>query len=85
MISPILRLSSFTSARVINFKFSLQPNQKYYIAQCEELGFSELTQMKDNYTTNSHSLTCTVLFDMLGECTFFNLGVKQLKSTHSLK
>ena len=24
---------------VINFKFPLQPYQKYYIAQCEELGF----------------------------------------------
>ena len=26
--------------RVINFKFFLQPNQKYYITQYEELGFS---------------------------------------------
>ena len=36
--------------RVINFKFLLQFNQKYYITQCEELGFSLLTQMKDYYT-----------------------------------
>ena len=56
--------------RVINFKFRLQPHLKYYITQCEEHGFSQLTQMKDEYTTNSHYLTHTFLFERLGECTF---------------
>ena len=40
--------------RVINFKLPLQPHQKYNIPQYGELGFSYLTQMKDEYTTNSH-------------------------------
>ena len=29
------------------------------------------TQMKDQYTTNFHCLTCTFLFKRLGECTFW--------------
>ena len=33
--------------RVVNFKFALQPHQKYYITQYEELGF---TQTKDYHT-----------------------------------
>ena len=32
----------------------LQPHQKYYITQYEEVGFSWLTQMKDDYATNPH-------------------------------
>ena len=44
----------FHSLRVINVKFPLQPHQKYYITQYEEFGFSLLTQMKDDYTTDSH-------------------------------
>ena len=40
--------------RVINSKFALQPHLKYYITQYEEHGFSSLTQMKDDYTTNCH-------------------------------
>ena len=38
--------------------------------------FSWLTQRKDDYTTNS--LTYTILFKSLGECTFVNLGLKGL-------
>ena len=34
--------------RVINVKCLLHPHQKYYITQYEELGFSWLTQMKDD-------------------------------------
>ena len=41
--------------REINFKFPLQPHQKRKITQYGELGFSELPQMKDDHTTNSHS------------------------------
>ena len=55
--------------RVINVKFPLQPRQKYYITQYEELGFSSLAQMKDDYTANSHYLTYKFLFKRLGECT----------------
>ena len=51
-------------------KFPLQPHQKYYITQYEELGFSKRTQMKDDYTTNCHYLTYTFLCKRLGECTF---------------
>ena len=29
-------------ARVINFRFPLQPQQKYYVIQYEELGFRSL-------------------------------------------
>ena len=32
--------TTWSLARVINFKFLLQPHQKYYITQYEELGFS---------------------------------------------
>ena len=45
--------------RVINFQIPLQPHHKYNIL---ELGFSYLTQMKDDCTTNSHHLTHTFLF-----------------------
>ena len=38
----------------IDSKFPLQPRHKYYITQYEELELSLLTQMKDDYTTNSH-------------------------------
>ena len=51
--------------------FPLQPHQKYYTTQYEELGFSSLTQMKDDDTTNSHYPTHTFLFRKLGECTFW--------------
>ena len=49
------------------FKISLQ---KYNITRYQEIDFSSLTQMKDDYTTNSHCITCTLLFKKLGECTF---------------
>ena len=44
----------------------------------EELGFSYLTQMKDDYTTNSHYLTYTFLFRKVGRMYFLILGVKGL-------
>ena len=43
---------SLSLPRVINFKFLQQPHAKFCITQDEELGFSQLTQMKDDYTTN---------------------------------
>ena len=56
--------------RVVNFKFPLQPHQKYYITQYEEFGFSLLSQMKDDHTTNPHYLTYAFHFKTLGGCTF---------------
>ena len=63
----------------------MQSHKKYNITHYEELGFSWLTQMKDNYTTNSHNLTNTFLFKRLGE--FYSLisGVKGLIVGHRLK
>ena len=49
-------------APVINTKFLPQPYQKYYITQYEELDFPYLTQIKDDYTRNSHCVTHTFLF-----------------------
>ena len=52
----------FTPKSDHNFKFPLQPQQKYNIKQYEEpLGFSQLSQMKDDYTTNTHYLIYTFL------------------------
>ena len=64
--------------REINFKFLQRPHQKYNIPQYGELGFSQFTQMEDDYATNSHYITNTFLFKRLGECTFY-FGVKGLK------
>ena len=72
--------------RVINVKFPLQPHQKYKITKYGELGFSLLTQIIDDYTTNSHYLTNKFLFRRLGECsTFLNLGVKGLTWKYTVK
>ena len=68
---PVL---TFSLPRVINFRFLLQPHQKYYITKYEELGFSKLTQMKDDYTTNSYYLTHTFLYRKFGRMYFFELG-----------
>ena len=57
-------LQTLSLPRGINFKFLLQPHKIY-----EELGFSSLTEMKGDYTTDSHYITYMY---------FFNLGVKGL-------
>ena len=50
--NPAVRVGpNLSFPRVINFKFLLRPHQKYCITQCEKLGFSWLTHMKDSYTT----------------------------------
>ena len=66
--------------RMINFKFLLQPHHKCYTTQYQELGFPSLTQMKDDYTVNSHYLTYTFLFKRLGECPFWTYGSERVKS-----
>ena len=48
----------------------LHRHQQYYMTQYEELGFSQLTQMKDDYSTNSH-YHYTFLFKRLWEFTFW--------------
>ena len=73
--APFLTLSL---PRVINFKFPLQPHQKYNITQYGELGFSWLPQMTDDHTTTSRQLTCTFLFKKVGRLCFLSLGVKGL-------
>ena len=74
----------FLNPRVINLKFPLRPHQKYRITQCGELGFSELAQIKDYYTTNSHYLTYAIIFKRLGDCTvLFELGRKGVKAGFS--
>ena len=75
-VQPSHRNPAFNpfTPRVMNLKFPLQPHQKYYITQYGELGFSSLTQMKDDYTTN---LTYTYLFEKVGRMYSFNLRVKR--------
>ena len=55
-------LLTLSLPRVINVKFLLQPHQKYYTTQYEELGCSWLTKLTNDYTTNSHYITHTFLF-----------------------
>ena len=58
---PKIRHSQFIQGRSIsNFPCSLTRN---ITSHSEELCFSSLTQMKDDYTTNSHYLTYTHLFN----------------------
>ena len=57
----------FTIPWVINFKFPLQPHQKYYITQYEELGLHSLLRWKMiplPHLYNHFSLK-------VGECTFW--------------
>ena len=56
---------------MINFKFPLQLHQKNYIPQYEELEFSWLTQMENDYTINSspHHL-CIYLIGRMYFCQY---------------
>ena len=67
---------------VINFKFPLQPHQKYYITQYEECDFSKLTQMNDDHTTNSHYLILYISLQKVGRMHFLNFEVKELRRFH---
>ena len=62
--------------RVINVKFPLRPNQKYYITQYGELDFLSFTQMKDDYAINSRYLTYTFSLWKVGRMYFLSSGVK---------
>ena len=76
----MLMLLTLSLPRVINFKFLLQPHHKSYTTQYEELGFSSLTQMKDDYTINSHYLTYTFSLQEVGRMYFVSSGVKGLRA-----
>ena len=69
--------------RVINFNFPVQPHQKYYITQYEELGFSWLTQMQDDYTINSPNLSHTYLLRGWAENVLFELGSERVEESVS--
>ena len=71
---PLLTLSL---PRVINFKISLQPRQKFKLCMKGLSGFSYLTQMKDDYTTNSHYFTYTFLLKRFGEWTFWRHSARK--------
>ena len=61
--------------RVIDVKIPLQPHQKYCITQYRELGFSQLTQMKDDYTVLPILTTPLTRFLFRGwENVLFELG-----------
>ena len=66
--------------RVINFKFLLQPHQKYHITQYEDLGFSYLNQMKDDYTTNLSLPLLYISFWNVGRMYFFQLGSERVNA-----
>ena len=70
--------------RVTHFQISPAASQEYNIAQYEELGFSHLPQIKDDYTTNSHYFTYTFLSSWLGEWTFWTWEWKVSKFEHLL-
>ena len=73
-----VRPETFSLLRVTNFNFPLQPQQKYYITQYEELGFSSLTQMKDECTTNSRYLSYAFSLSKVGRMYILSLEVKGL-------
>ena len=64
--------------RVMNFKFPLQPHQKYSTTQYEERGFSQLAQMKDDYTTDPRYLSQTFFSLKDWENVLFELGSESL-------
>ena len=73
--------SSPSLPRVINFKFPLQPHQKYNTTQYGEIAFhSLLDQMKGAYTATSHYLGYTSLCKRLRECTFWTWEWKGFKT-----
>ena len=57
--------STLSLPRVINFKFPLQPRQEHCITQYGELGFSSLTQIKDDYTIPTPT-TSLIYFSLKG-------------------
>ena len=69
---PSYSFSSFPLSlpRGINNKFPLQPHQKYYISQYEEVAFHSLLRWEMSATINSHFLSHIFLFERLGEFTF---------------
>ena len=73
-VIPTITLSP---PRMINYRFPLQPQQKYYITQYEELGFSYSDQTR-LYTIDFLYPTCTFLFLNVGRMYFLDLVVEGL-------
>ena len=71
--------------RAINIKFLLQPHQKYCITQYGELGFSSLTQMQDDCTTNSHYPQLYSSLYKVGRMQFFSRhgGIVTKSNSHT--
>ena len=70
-----MQLSDFLTLsllRVINFKFPLQPQQKYYITQYGELGFYSLLRWKMIILPILPTSIIHFLSNRLGECTFWS-------------
>ena len=63
---------------ISNFPCSLTRNIASH--SMENLTFHKLTQMKDDYTTNSHCITCTCLFKGW-ENVLFELGSERVTAT----
>ena len=60
--------------------FSCSPSRNITSHSIENLGDSlYLTQMEDDYTTNTHYLTYTFLLKKVGRMYFWNLEVKGLR------
>ena len=64
--------------RVINLAFPLQPHHEYYITKYEEHGFLWLTQMKDDYISNSHYVAQIHFFLKGWENVLFELGSERV-------
>ena len=81
MVSTQSALTSTLSLpRVIKFKFPLQPHQKYYIIQYEELGFPLHASMKDDCATSLRYCTSLIHFTLKGwENVLFELGSERVK------
>ena len=62
--------------RVIYFKFSCSRTRNVTSHSMENLAFHSLLRWKMIIIPNSHYVTYTFLFKRLGECTFYNSGVK---------
>ena len=76
---PIQGLLTLSLLRVINVKFPLQPQQKYYHTVWRTWLFIAYSQMKDYYTTNPCYLTYTFSLYKVGRMYFVSSGVKGLK------
>ena len=67
--------------RVINFKFHLQPHQKYASHSMKNLPFHSLLRLKMIVLPNYQSITHALPYKSLGERSYLNLRVKGSSGT----